>query len=474
MEELATVIHDIGWNMTASPLCQKVGKPTAMPKWMTAFRLPHLELLLTTYLVRNFNQPTTLESVFREVFSASPDPECDCRVFDAALTLAHPYYNAIDTDDSDDDTDTAAEEKDTIAHEEGPRVCVAPDIQHTGVFHRRGAAMILSLERNYAAVARALAIEMSLVARFLRLRRVCILLPLHNRVLEWSGDSLQQWVKNINPPSFSLNPIPDDVFQGIGSHIGKLKSLLETLKTAPKGLPFQVFLSAPQQFACPKITPSELALCRELTQTHKPPHKPPHKRWYVHAPYVINLCNPEGTKGLECVKQTLVSAAAAGARGVVVHTGQALRNTPELAIATMMQSCLTLLANASPGCPLILETPCGEGTEVCATGDSFAVFLLSLYNSCPSEHRQNIGYCVDTCHVFAAGHNPVAFITRTADMLSPMIPLSLIHFNDSSHGCGTHIDKHFSFDRPGGKIGLRLMRQVAQYARDHGVDCICE
>jgi endonuclease IV len=76
--------------------------------------------------------------------------------------------------------------------------------------------------------------------------------------------------------------------------------------------------------------------------------------------------------------------------------------------------------------------------------------------------------------VFAAGHNPVAFITRTADMLSPMIPLSLIHFNDSSHGCGTHIDKHFSFDRPGGKIGLRLMRQVAQYARDHGVDCICE
>ena len=52
------------------------------------------------------------------------------------------------------------------------------------------------------------------------------------------------------------------------------------------------------------------------------------------------------------------------------------------------------------------------------------------------QFDDRLGICLDTCHVFACGHDPVTFMEKCGDKLK------LIHFNDSSCPCKSKKDRH--------------------------------
>jgi deoxyribonuclease-4 len=185
-------------------------------------------------------------------------------------------------------------------------------------------------------------------------------------------------------------------------------------------------------------------------------------RVFVHSQYLINLCNPPGSAadayGADLLIKNLQAAVAMKARGVVVHVGKSTTLPLPEALANMRANIARVLPHATEACPLLLETPAGQGTEVLRTYEEFTAFVASF----GPDPRFRI--CVDTCHVFVCdGHGgdptaPLTYIKRlTAE--HPGL-LALIHFNDSAAPCGSCADRHAYIGQ--GHLGIEGMTALAE------------
>jgi len=92
---------------------------------------------------------------------------------------------------------------------------------------------------------------------------------------------------------------------------------------------------------------------------------------YNHAPYTINLAKPwnsrnssDKTYWVRCCMELLKYSHTIGASGMVIHTGKPTKAlTPEKGLANMIHYLHEIIPHASEQCPLLLETPAGQGTE---------------------------------------------------------------------------------------------------------------
>ena len=93
------------------------------------------------------------------------------------------------------------------------------------------------------------------------------------------------------------------------------------------------------------------------------------------------------------------------------------------------------------------------------------------------------GVCLDTCHVFAAGHDLAARggVARLLAALAPIVErgpgrggsrLRLIHANDSKDGCGSHRDRHENIGA--GRIGTAPFAALLHHPATRGVPFIVE
>jgi deoxyribonuclease-4 len=228
----------------------------------------------------------------------------------------------------------------------------------------------------------------------------------------------------------------------IGSHMPKLKSLVDTVHSFPAGKPHQIFLAGPQSSRL-SIADAELAAANAAVVTTG-------ASVFIHSPYIINLCTKPGTNDdyhTALLIKNLQYGVAMGAKGVVVHVGKSTTQPLPEAMANMRANLLTALEHASPSCPILLETPAGQGTEVLRTSAEFAAFVADI-----NDPRLRI--CVDTCHVFACGEDPEAYLAAM-----PPAYTKLIHFNDSATPCGSCLDRHAFIGQ--GHIGIEKMTTVA-------------
>ena len=156
---------------------------------------------------------------------------------------------------------------------------------------------------------------------------------------------------------------------------------------------------------------------------------------------------------------------AIGARGVVVHVGKSLSAPAAEAAASMRVNIAIAAAAATAECPLLLETPAGQGTETLTGIEEFFATVSSLGADLAGG---TFGICVDTCHVYAAGHDPVEYVRRAID--SGL--LRLVHFNDSATICGSCVDRHAFIGR--GHIGAAVLHEVAEECRAAHIDMVVE
>ena len=246
--------------------------------------------------------------------------------------------------------------------------------------------------------------------------------------------------------------IQDDF--GIGNHVARRGSIANTVRTLPVDRPYQIFLGNPRGLHASKISDSDIqAAAAEVGE----------RRIYVHAAYTINLCRLEPP---ELLVRTLEQAVAIGARGVVVHVGKSLGQPAADALTTMRANILIAVAAATADCPLLLETPAGQGTETLTDADEFFSFARGIAADCSAPGV--FGICVDTCHVFAAGHDPLDYTRRA--IASGL--LRLVHFNDSAAICGACVDRHAFIGT--GHIGAAGLREVAAACQAARIDMVVE
>ena len=241
---------------------------------------------------------------------------------------------------------------------------------------------------------------------------------------------------------------------GIGAHISKQKTLFATVSALPPGRPYQFFLCSSLSSHM-NIKDEDIAAAAGVRGS-----------FYIHSQYMINLCATPGEKddyGVALLQKNLHISAAAGFKGVVVHVGKSTKMDLSVAMANMRTNVLASLEAATIACPLLLETPAGQGTETLTTYDSFVGFVKSI-----GDPRLKI--CVDTCHVFASGLDPLEYLRRliTED---PAL-LSLVHFNDSCGSCGCCVDRHAFVGT--GEIGMEKLQAMAGLCLSHSVPMLVE
>ena len=216
----------------------------------------------------------------------------------------------------------------------------------------------------------------------------------------------------------------------------------------------QVFVSNPRGWAA---GPGDAAEDARLRESEVPV--------FVHATYMINLGsgNPEvAAKSADAVAHALRRGGEIGARGVVVHTGSAAGwpaapagagegDARERALRQIGEIALPLLDKLGDDDPdLLFEPMAGQGQMLCARAGDLATYLSAV------EHHPKAGVCLDTCHLFAAGHDLTAD-GGVAAMLGR-----------ARHSCGQHRNGYRGRPREASarqRLAARLRVQARQ-ARD--------
>jgi deoxyribonuclease-4 len=235
----------------------------------------------------------------------------------------------------------------------------------------------------------------------------------------------------------------------------------------------QVFVSNPRGWAAGPGDPGQDA---QLRDSGLPV--------FIHATYMVNLGsgNPEvAAKSADAVWHALRRGAEIGARGVVVHAGSAAgwpdAGQPgsgdagagagrQRAMRQLGEIVLPLLDKLGDDDPdLLFEPMAGQGQMLCARAGEVAGYLSAV------EHHPRAGLCLDTAHLFAAGHDLTAdggVAAMLGELAAPgggsdgtvdvAARVKLVHANDSLLACGSRRDRHETIGA--GQIGTEPFRAL--------------
>ena len=196
----------------------------------------------------------------------------------------------------------------------------------------------------------------------------------------------------------------------------------------------QIFSHSPQVWQDPNIEDEEAATFRELSEDHGV------GPWVIHSSYLVNLCTPKADlrqKSLDSMQKEVDAAAKLGIEYVNVHlgahTGAGVNGGLDNAAGVLDE------LDVPDGVTVLIESDAGSGTKLGGEFEHLATVR--------ERTEQDIEFCLDTAHVFAAGYDlttPAAVDETFAefDDIVGLDDLACIHLNDSRHACGTNKDEH--------------------------------
>jgi deoxyribonuclease-4 len=225
---------------------------------------------------------------------------------------------------------------------------------------------------------------------------------------------------------------------------------------------FQIFSSSPRQWKA--SVPSAPAI--KLLQRARDKHDL--TPLVIHDSYLINLAAPEGDirrKSIDAFRGELTRAIAIGAEYLVAHPG----NYKGLSIEQGIHNVLAGIAEAAAGLEygklmLLIECTAGAGAQL---GGKFEE-LHVLREFAPKLTALPLGFCLDTCHLLAAGYDittegGLKETLQEADRLLGLENVRVIHANDSKGALGSHLDRHQNIGE--GAIGLDAFRRIVNHPR---------
>jgi deoxyribonuclease-4 len=152
----------------------------------------------------------------------------------------------------------------------------------------------------------------------------------------------------------------------------------------------------------------------------------------VHAPYIVNLASANNKIRIpsrKVLQQTMDGAAAIGATAVVVHGGHVdADDTVEAGVERWVKGLQSLETDV----PLYLENTAGGDHAMARHFDTIARLWDAIGGT-------GIGFCLDTCHAFAAGEE----LARAVEQILAITGrIDLVHCNDSKDPHGSGRDRH--------------------------------
>lgn len=185
----------------------------------------------------------------------------------------------------------------------------------------------------------------------------------------------------------------------------------------------------------------------------------------IHANYLINLATQQTmlrTRSIQAFHDELIRGIALGADFVAVHPGACGDCKPEQAARLAVESVKQAAKNLPPtSLRILLENTAGMGTALGARLEELGEMLDALQSL-------QVGACLDTAHLFAAGYDikTGAGLTSALELIDRVIGLERVpvfHVNDSKIPLGGRVDRHEHIGK--GKIGAEAFRRLLTHPR---------
>ena len=196
----------------------------------------------------------------------------------------------------------------------------------------------------------------------------------------------------------------------------------------------------------------------------------------AHAAYVLNVATGDDAKWERAaagLTKELERSTALGIGAVCFHPGAATGIDRDAAIARVATAIAAALRTVHGGTRLLVENTAGAGQTIGRTPEEVGAILDAL----PDSLRARSGYGLDTCHLFAAGHDirrsrPAFVAVLDAFERATGEAPAFFHLNDSEGALGSNKDRHVLIGE--GQIGLEPFRWLMHDARSANVPLILE
>lgn len=235
----------------------------------------------------------------------------------------------------------------------------------------------------------------------------------------------------------------------------------------------QLFTGSPRSFggSPQKLQPSKLSATRKNPHLEKSIALSDAERFratlaelnvthpLAHDSYLINLASPRPLlrhKSIDAFIEELRRADLLGIPYVVTHPGSYTTASEAIGLKTIAQAFNEIHAQTRDlKTQCLLETTAGQGTALGCRFEHLAAILDGV------KEPERLGFCFDTCHVFAAGYGlgtePEYRATMAAfDRLLGLHRIKAFHLNDSCREQGSRIDRHTHIGH--GKLGIEAFR----------------
>ena len=190
----------------------------------------------------------------------------------------------------------------------------------------------------------------------------------------------------------------------------------------------------------------------------------------AHGAYTMNLCtaDPDArTFAASVLCDDLRRMAALPGNFYNFHPGSHVGQGTETGISQIVDALKLALAPEYP-VTVLLETMAGKGSEI---GGRFEE-LKAILDGVGSE---NVGVCLDTCHIYDAGYDIVDDldgVLQEFDRVVGLERLKALHLNDSKNPFASHKDRHECIGR--GSLGLQTFENIINHPALAGLPMILE
>lgn len=224
----------------------------------------------------------------------------------------------------------------------------------------------------------------------------------------------------------------------------------------------QIFTSSPRAWRATRHDPAGVLEFRRARDKHGL------APLVVHTGYLINLAAAPGPlrdSSIQAFRGEVERALMVGAGYLVQHPGSAKGSPPEVAMERIIRGLIEATAGIrGSGLTLLLENTAGAGGAIGRTLEELAVL-----GQVAAPHLDfPLGYCLDTCHLYAAGYDIASSegLARTVRRIGETLGLDrvpVIHSNDSKGALGSRLDRHANIGA--GHIGAAGFRHIVNHPK---------
>jgi deoxyribonuclease-4 len=225
---------------------------------------------------------------------------------------------------------------------------------------------------------------------------------------------------------------------------------------------FQIFSSSPRQWKASTHSAAAIRLLQRVREKHDL------YPLVIHANYLINLASADAVvrkKSIQAFRGELERAHAIGAEYLVAHPGNYKGHSVEQGIFHFLEGVAEAARGFTSGqVMLLIENTAGAGAQL---GRRFQE-LHAMREFAPKMTDLPVGFCLDTCHLFAAGFDVssakgLQATLAEADRLLGLENVRVIHTNDSKGALGSRLDRHQHIGK--GEIGLEGFARILNHPK---------